>query len=60
MSLLAKETGGERGGGGGLSEIPKYIGHREVLEGVSRDPRFDRKYGEGFGKKQNSLTGYGI
>ena len=46
-------------GGGG--EIPKYIGHhRQGLEEVSRDPRFDPKYGEGFGITQNLLTGYGI
>ena len=29
--------------------------------GVSRDPRFDPKHDEGFGKTQNNLlTGYGI
>ena len=57
-SLLAKEVKGGWGGGG---EIPKYIGHhRQGLEGVSRDPRFDPKYGEGFGITQNILTGYGI
>ena len=53
--LLAKETG--RGEG----EMPKYIGHcRQGLEVVSRDPRFDPKYGEGFGKTPNILTGYEI
>ena len=51
------------GGGGwvGGGEIPKFIGHhRQSLEGGSRDPRFDPKYGEGFGITQNLLRGYGI
>ena len=51
----------ELAGGGGGAEIPKYIGHhRQGLEGVSRDPRFDPKYGDGFGITQNLLRGYGI
>ena len=32
----------------------------EGLEGYFRDPVFDPKYGAGFGKTQNFLTGYGI
>ena len=44
-----------------MGEIPKYMGHhRQGLEGVSRDPRFDPKYGEGFGITLNLLRGYGI
>ena len=43
----------ELAGGGGGAEIPKYIGHhRQGLEGVSRDLRFDPKYGDGFGITQ--------
>ena len=54
---LSKKVGG---GEGGEVKYQNILATIQGLEGVSRDPRFDAKYGEGLGITQNLSRGYGM